>query len=332
MGDHGTASMRPPPSPIFILGVAPRSGTNFLWDLLRLHPDCAPGREPVREDFFVEYADLLLRFTDQVSARWDPLWGSIDHGLVAELRASLGAGLLDFLTVDRGRRLVVKSPSVRNVSLFFEVFPEASLIILVRDGRSIVQSCMATFGWDFDTATCRWAAAVDEILAFQGQHSPGRYQLVRYEDLLDDLERTLVSLFSFLRLDVQRFDFTAAHTLPVRGSSGYFGADRSAVHWDPVARAPEFDPRQRWRSWTPWQLERFSWRAAAQQCALAYDVSVPRPHGWRRARHRLADLSWAAARLFDRAIWTLRRRLGPRVRPARRRLDVLLSQPRRRNA
>ena len=35
---------------------------------------------------------------------------------------------------------------------FFAFFPCARLLILVRDGRSVVQSAVDTFGWDFDTA------------------------------------------------------------------------------------------------------------------------------------------------------------------------------------
>jgi hypothetical protein len=323
----------PRTAPIFILGVSPRSGTNFLWDLLCSHPDCAPGREPVRENFFLEHADLLLRFVDQVSARWDPAWGPIDRALTDGLRASLGSGLIDFLTVDPTRRLVVKTPSVRNIATFFELFPDASLLVLVRDGRSVVQSCMATFGWDFDTAARRWAAAADEVLRFQAEHSrAAAYRLMRYEDLLDDLEGTLTPLLESLRLDVDRFDFAAASALPVRGSSEYFGAGRTTVHWEPVPKDPRFDPRQRWRSWTARQLERFSWIAGTQQVSLGYGLSVHRPSGPRAVVHRLADLRWSASRLGGTAVFALRRHLGPPSRPLRRRLGLVADRPAERDA
>jgi hypothetical protein len=48
--------------PIFIHGVLPRSGTNFLWHLLLLHPDCAPAVLPVYEDLFLEHSDHLVAF------------------------------------------------------------------------------------------------------------------------------------------------------------------------------------------------------------------------------------------------------------------------------
>jgi hypothetical protein len=82
------------------------------------------------------------------------------------------------------------------------------------------------------------------------------------------------------------------------------------VHWEPVPKDPRFDPRQRWRSWTARQLERFSWIAGTQQVSLGYGLSVHPPSGLRAVVHRLADLRWSASRLGGRAVFALRRRLG----------------------
>ena len=75
--------------PIFILGIMPRSGTNYLWDLLRVHPACAPAREPIREDFFIEESDDLLAFTRHVAERWDPMWGAVDYELIRRFRVGI---------------------------------------------------------------------------------------------------------------------------------------------------------------------------------------------------------------------------------------------------
>jgi len=58
--------------PIFIHGILPRSGTNFIWDLLLLHPDCSRGREPVNEDLFLEHSEHLTAFATAVQRAWDP--------------------------------------------------------------------------------------------------------------------------------------------------------------------------------------------------------------------------------------------------------------------
>ena len=50
--------------PIFLHGIQPRSGTNFPWDLLLLHPDCARARQPVNEDLFLDHFDPLVAFVE----------------------------------------------------------------------------------------------------------------------------------------------------------------------------------------------------------------------------------------------------------------------------
>jgi protein-tyrosine sulfotransferase len=241
----------PHADPIFILGVMPRSGTNYLWDLICSHPDCAPAREPIHEDLFLQHAHLLEAYIEAVQRAWDPAWGTFADDLPAKLWASLGDGLISFLWVERSRRLVTKSPSVRNLALFFGLFPRARLLILIRDGRSAVQSAMATFNWDFDTAANLWAEGAEEIRQFDRAHRDSglSYRIVRYEDLVDDVEPVMAELLDFLNLDRDRFDFAAAGGLPVRGSSAFFGPGQAAVNWEPVEKDAAFAPKERWREW-----------------------------------------------------------------------------------
>ena len=69
---NGLTGKRTGVGAIFVLGVMPRSGTNYLYDFLALHPDCAPARAPIWEDFFLQHADLLMAYTATVRRRWDP--------------------------------------------------------------------------------------------------------------------------------------------------------------------------------------------------------------------------------------------------------------------
>ena len=196
-----------------------RSGTNFLWHLLLLHPDCAPAVAPVYEDLFLEHSDHLVAFARSVRAAWDPRWGDFDD-LPARLTASLGDGLVSFLREDRGRRLVTKSPSVHRLERFFALFPTARLLVLVRDGRAVTRSAMETFGWGFERAARAWAQGADEIRRFRetyGDAHPERWRLVRYEALVEDLDVELPEVLRFLELDLDRYDMGAARTLPVRG-------------------------------------------------------------------------------------------------------------------
>ena len=316
--------------PIFIQGILPRSGTNFLWDLLLLHPDCARSREPVNEDLFLDHSDHLVRFVEAVRAAWHPAWGTYAADLPDRLYEGIGEGLVSFLWTDRERRLVTKSPSVAHLERFFRFFPWARLLILVRDGRSVVQSAMDTFGWDFDRASRAWSEAARAIHRFQQAESAraDRWRIVRYEDLLDDPEGQLRTVFEFLGLDASRYDFQAAHTLPVRGSSA-FGRQRGNVHWETVAKDASFAPKERWRSWSDAQSERFDWLAGEQLVAFGYAPSR-RPFAFLRSmRHTLRDWRWQASRTARRLIYRTRVRIalrsriagtlkGLRIRPAAR--------------
>jgi protein-tyrosine sulfotransferase len=309
--------------PIFIHGILPRSGTNFLCDLLLLHADCAPAREPVREDLFLDHSDHLTAFVKAVRAAWDPRWGDFTPDVPERLHAALGEGLVSFLWDDQGRRLVTKSPSVRHLGRFFAFYPWARLLILVRDGRSVVQSSMDTFGWDFDRGCRAWADAADEIRRFQQVEAArsDRWRLVRYEDLVDDTEGQLRSILEFLGLDPTRYDFEAARNLPVRGSSA-FGRQGGGVHWEPVSRDVTFAPKERWRSWPAEQLERFDWLAGAQLRSLGYTASKSPSSVTRSVRNTLLDWRWSAVSAARLAVYRARVRMGRTSRPLRRRLGL----------
>ena len=303
--------------PIFIHGILPRSGTNFLWDLLLIHADCTRGRTPVNEDLFLDHSDDLVAFVSTVRGAWDPIWGTFDADTTDRLYAAVGDGLLSFLWTDRTRRLVSKSPSVRHLDRFFSFFPRARLLILVRDGRAVVQSAMDTFGWDFDRACRAWADAARTIRRFQQIESAhaDRWRLVRYEELVDHVEGQLRALFEFLELDATRYDFEAARNLPVRGSSA-FGRDGHKVHWEAVTKDASFAPKERWRSWSTARLARFDWLAGAELVELGYASSRVRFSFLARTLQRLRDWRWHAAEAARRALYRTRVRLALRSRIA----------------
>lgn len=303
--------------PIFIHGILPRSGTNFLWDLLLIHRDCTRARTPVNEDLFLDHSDDLVAFVSAVRGAWDPSWGTFGVDTTDRLCAAIGDGLLSFLWSDGDRRLVSKSPSVRHLDRFFSFFPRARLLILVRDGRAVVQSAMDTFGWDFDRACRAWRDAAREIHRFQQIESSraDRWRLVRYEDLVDDVEGQLRAVFEFLELDATRYDFEAARNLPVRGSSA-FGRDGDKVHWEAVAKDASFAPKDRWRSWSAAQLARFDWLAGEELVELGYASSRVRFTLLGRTQQRLRDSRWHAAETARRAFYRTRVRLSLRSRLA----------------
>lgn len=303
--------------PIFILGILPRCGTNFLMDLLCSHPDCAPPA-PIWEDFLVTHADLLARYVDRVSQRWNRRWGEIDS-LRDQLMTHLGVGLTSFLDERSGAgRTATKTPRVENLEWFFKLFPKAPLVILVRDGRSVVESGIRTFGWNREWATHKWVEAADRILEFDRKHrkTDARYRIVRYEDLCENLEKELRGILDFVGLDADLYDFEAASQLPVRGSST-IREDGSEVHWKPVAKPKNFDPVSRYSHWTRAKHERFNWIAGQSLERLGYTPQrVPSASALWAAWNLILGVRWQAIRLLGPIYLKLKARIARRPAPS----------------
>jgi protein-tyrosine sulfotransferase len=263
---------------IFVHGILPRSGTNFLHELLCLHPDCG-STGPIYESWFLHFADSIDRFVESAYARWNPDWG-IDASIKEQLWADLGAGLLAFLeralrTDPRNppgaRRLVNRTPQVTHLGHFFRLFPRARLVILVRDGRDLVESFVRSFGGEYEPVMRKWAGAARTVVEFDAQQRGGRSRIVRYEELCRALEPTLRELFGFLDLDPARYDFAAAARAPVLGSSTFRGG-AAEPHWTPLAPTAEFKPLERSLDWPADRLALFESIAGEWARALGYSA------------------------------------------------------------
>lgn len=156
--------------PIFILGMLPRSGTNHLWDLLGLHPDTELST-PVYEDHLVRSASHLFHYVDDVSRQWTPEW-NVPEATSHELLVAIGDGILRWLSADSDRRIVTKMPSVEGADRFADLFPESPLFVLVRDGRSLCESGVRTFGWSYERAFRRWRDAADVVIGLTSGDAP----------------------------------------------------------------------------------------------------------------------------------------------------------------
>lgn len=290
--------------PIFILGMLRRSGTNYLSDLLVQHRDCISAA-PVHEDHLVQRAGHLLRYVDAVTGSWTTSWG-VPPETRGRLLRSLGDGIVSFLQADAGDlRVVTKTPRLENLDRFFDLFPSVPLLLIVRDGRNVVASNVRSFDVNEEAARQEWASAGRAILDFDARNrgSGLPYRVVRYEDLLDDLESTMTEVLRCCDLDPDGFDLAAARALPLRGSSTV-RRDGADVHWEPVAKDDAFRPKERWREWTSYQHARFAEVAGDVQRAFGYPLeSAARPTASDRLHGRVDGTTWMLRRL--------RRRLRP---------------------
>ena len=277
----------------FIVGIERRSGTNFLGDLLALHPDCARPRH-LHEDMLIHRAPHLVAYAEQLHRCWASQWR---EAYPAErIGASIGRGLLTLLDeqADRPARLLVaKTPRADHVGSFPWLFPGAKLLILIRDGRAVVQSAVKSFGWTYGKAITRWSRGARRILEFDAQHVTGGfpYLIVRYEWLVSDQRAELTRILQFLNLSAAQYDFDAAQAMPVRASSTMRDRGES-LHWTPLPKAADFNPTKRPLLWSTHVHCQFLWQAGGYQTLLGYPFAPETNSPLVKAFTHFADVFW----------------------------------------
>lgn len=308
------ATQRAGGPPIFILGMLQRTGTNHLWDMFGLHPD-VELLQPVFEDHLVRWSPHLTAYVEDVSRGWSEEWGVPDTERAALLKA-IGGGIQDWLADRSSRRVVTKMPSVEQALNFFDLFPDSPLVLIVRDGRSVSESGVNSFGWSYERAFRRWRLAADIVLELQQSYGGDpRFSLVRYEDTVDRPIDVMKRLCLATGLDTEAFPFERLEALPVRGSSTLKAVGDEKIHWTPVERSDGFDPRERWHSWDDHLHRRFAAVAGSAQEALGYSLAETEGHD--SIGHRITDArdqfdtrSREARVLLGRARRSLRRLHG----------------------
>lgn len=287
---------------VFVLGVQHRCGTNLLHDLLALHP-CAAGHGGISEDYAVHHSGHLDAYLRGLWSRWEK---DIVKGGGADPRPHLwrefGAALERFLLapepfsgqppVEGKPWRVTKTPSVEHLGNLRKLFPEAPVLLLVRDGRAVAESLHRSFGWSYEEAMWAWREGARRILAFEASQPTG-VRRVRFEDLVSEREATLREIFAFLGWPADAYDYAAANSLPVKGSSE-LRAKEGRLHWEPRDPA-EFKPLHRGAHWPVSRRHRLHHLAAAELRAFGYSPG-PKLPAWSRPWHRLRDALTALSR------------------------------------
>ena len=220
---------------------------------------------PVYEDHLVRWSPHLVHYVEDVSQRWSPEW-EVPSEEAAELLRSLGDGVAAWITGQSQRHVVTKMPSMENAHLFFDIFRSGPLLVVVRDGRSLAESGVRTFGWTYERAFRAYAASAQTLLDLQATAPSDRLHTVRFEDLVEHPDSTVRRLCEHCELDPTTFPYDRIAELPVRGSSALAG-DGGNVHWAPTDKPEGFAPVERWHELvtaSPSTVRRTRGRAAAR--------------------------------------------------------------------
>lgn len=240
--------------PVMIVGVMNRCGTNFLADVLRCHRDLElPTFAP--EDYLLRYADRLDAYAHHTTQHWaarPP--GDTDHA--KRLLARIGESLLDHLReqITPGKRLLLKTPRAIGLERAARMLPTAKLVLMIRDGRDVVESAARSFPYaGHGEWARRWADGARRILDFTERQAPDeagrRWVLVSYRELFEDPVSVARRCIAFVDADENALDVEAIRALGVRGSSTARGG-KAAVHFSPVERPEDFRPLGRWTNWS----------------------------------------------------------------------------------
>lgn len=194
---------------IALHGMMPRSGTNYLGYLISLHPEISAHPNQLYEVPFLRSLKGLLDFQTSFNDAFPPSNERIgENGLLAIFADSFLEYLHSF--VPAVKRLFFKTPSVRYLNYFFTLFPDENLIILIRDGRDVVQSAVKSWPQiNFDRLCDEWNLSAQMCINF-GNSNLNRvnsYLVVKYEDLFADPKKTVIDICQKFGLDVEKYPF-----------------------------------------------------------------------------------------------------------------------------
>jgi hypothetical protein len=263
------AGTHPFPTPIFLIS-APRSGSQWLREILGCHPDIAVGPET----YLFEAIARLVETVEWRSTRGQGIVGGsyVDRPHLARLCADFFLGAVRERAGGRAYFIDKTPANTAYVDLIHEVFPAARIIHLIRDGRDVVCSMLwarAQRGMRYpDTLRAcaeRWTQ-IRNALRF-GQQVPELYTAVRYEQLVADAPGQLATLFTAIGIPVTQ------RTLQAMG-------EMARVVRHPSAATNKMGFIGKWRqSFSPPDVDTFKEVAGRLLIDLGYEP----------------DMSWSAA-------------------------------------
>ena len=243
------------PATIMVFGVAPRSGTNYIGNVISNHPDVSAYPNEIYEVPFLRITNKLKSFQD---AFFDDYYRNIENMNKNDFLPLFGSSFIAHLYsyIPKGKTMLVKEPDTRFLRYFPYVFPHEHLLLVLRDGRDVVDSTIRTWpSMDFKKICQRWSDSTKLILKFQRKYNE-RYLLIKYEDMLDKPKHYMTNILMHYKLDVDSYPFEKIESMPIVGSSTA-SKKGDEVSWKPIPASKSFKPTNKWNNWTAKQKNDF---------------------------------------------------------------------------
>lgn len=254
---------------VFVIG-CPRSGTSILSWALAMHPNFWTSAE---SDYLLRLfgEGRVERIYRQVCERSDQGWLQKQGVSFAEFAASVGLGAERlFDSRSGGRRWVEATPSYTlMVEELLNLFPAASLLHIVRDGRAVVSSMLSSgfdteWATDFEAACRTWVEYASLGRKAVAGHAD-RVIEVRHDSLTRKPWDELARVFAFLGERSAQSSVKMILTERINSSYGNASADDIRTPKDPATA-----PARPWEAWTAAQQATFAEIAGATMRELGY--------------------------------------------------------------
>jgi hypothetical protein len=300
-----------------LIGGLERTGTSLIFALLASHPRIAMTRRTNWWTYFdgrfgdLSRDDALARILDEMRRYRRHRKLELDfERLEGDFRAGERSYCRLFDLMESKHAEGVGRPRWGDKSLHteryadrvYECFPEARIIHMIRDPRdryaSVLKRWQSKRG-GVGSATAAWLASV-ELGSRNVERHPGRYMLLRYEDLVRDPEGKLREICEFIAepYDAAMLGMSGASDFRDSGGNSSFGR----------FSAGEISPRSigRFRQMlSPRQIAFVQRVAGDEMRALGYEGAEAPLEGSERLAYALGTVPANAAKM---ALWRARER------------------------
>lgn len=271
---------------IFLFGISVRSGTNFSSKIFSKHPDVEviPSNETIREFPLLKFVKNFKAAFENFENRYINNNGVNGHYTWQKYSPYFGESFLNYiqneLVKDYSKNVYfIKDPGADNLKWSNFIFPNSKIIVLIRDGRDLVESSEKAYmakrnsqskvnrikrhffhftGREFRRNVKTWANNALIIKNFL-QSEPGKECfLVKYEDLVSEKEDVYKNLFNYCGLS---FDMSYFKNVEIVGSSFSNQITSQKIEkivWQPIKKTEKFKPVGRWKNWPKWKIKYFN--------------------------------------------------------------------------